>query len=80
MKITVFTTTTCAMCAQLKRFLDYKKIKYDSVNLDEHPERRGELEALSGLSIVPQTLIQATGELPQIIVGYNLSQLSKAVL
>lgn len=78
-KITVFSTSTCSYCGQLKKLLDYKKIKYTSVNLDDDVEGRKVLAELSGATTVPQTIIEKDGEQPQVVVGYNISQLLQAV-
>jgi len=74
-KVTVFSTSTCGFCGQLKRFLDYKNIKYTSVNLDDDIEGMKTLERLSGATTVPQTIIEKDGEAPKVVVGYNLPQL-----
>jgi glutaredoxin 3 len=36
--ITIFTTTTCAYCPMVKKYLGAKGLAYDEVNLDESPE------------------------------------------
>lgn len=79
MKITVFSTSTCATCGQLKKFLDYKKLKYSTVNLDDDSGGREVLSKLSGATTVPQTIIEKEGSQPQVVIGYNISQLLQAV-
>lgn len=78
MKVTVFSTDTCAPCAQLKRFLDYKKVDYENINLTEHPERSQEAYNLSGFSIVPVTVVENNDE-KKVITGYNLRALIPAL-
>src|SRR4051812_7924372 len=46
--ITIFTTTTCAYCPMVKKYLGAKGFTYDEVNLDTNPERQQEALALSG--------------------------------
>ncbi len=75
-KITVFTTTTCAYCVMVKRFLDSKGAKYEVVNLDDQPERQAEVLAKSGALTVPVTLIQNEDSTEDVVIGYNLSRLA----
>lgn len=53
--IQIYTTTQCAYCAMVKKFLDLKGEKYEVINLDEQPERREEAVQLSGVMSVPIT-------------------------
>jgi glutaredoxin len=78
--ITIFTTNTCSYCGMVKRFLDMKGLKYDVVNLDEHPERNQEaLEASGGALTVPITVVTKHDDSQEVVVGYNLSRLAPAV-
>ena len=78
MKITVFTTTTCAYCGMVKRWLDSKKFEYTTINLDEHPERQQEIYQKSGSLTVPVTLIE-DGDIEKVVIGFNLPKLSSAL-
>jgi glutaredoxin len=77
--ITIFTTNTCSYCHMVKRFLDMKGMKYEVVNLDEHPERQEEAFSLSGALTVPITVITKEDDSRQVVIGYNLAQLAPAV-
>lgn len=79
-QITVFTTTTCAFCMMVKKYLDSKGLAYDTVNLDEHPERQAEAIELSGALATPVTVItdDVTGS-KEVIVGYNIGKLAPAI-
>ena len=78
--ITIFTTNTCSYCGMVKRFLDMKGLKYDVVNLDEHPERNKEAYELSdGALTVPITVVTKQDDSKQVIVGYNLARLAPAI-
>ncbi len=79
MKITVFTTNTCAYCAMIKKFLDMKGKQYEVVNLDEHPERRQEAYDASGALTVPITIIEKEGKPKAVVVGWNVAQLAPAI-
>lgn len=37
MKITVYSTTTCPFCVQLKRWLDQQGVKYEDYLVDQNP-------------------------------------------
>ncbi len=77
--ITIFTTTTCAYCVMVKKWLDSKGFSYDTVNLDEHPERQKEAYELSGQLAVPVTVVTKDDDTKEVIVGYNLAKLAPAV-
>ena len=77
--ITIFTTNTCSYCAMVKRFLDMKGMKYEVINLDEHPERQAEAISMSGALTVPITIVTKQDDSQEVVVGYNLSRLAPAV-
>jgi len=77
--ITIFTTTTCAYCPMVKKYLGAKGLKYDEVNLDENPQRQQEALAISGALTVPVTVITKQDDTKEVVVGYNLAKLAPAV-
>ncbi|MGA3150277.1 MAG: glutaredoxin family protein [Candidatus Saccharimonadales bacterium] len=77
--ITIFTTNTCSYCAMVKKFLDMKGMKYEVVNLDEHPERQEEVFNMSGALTVPVTIVTKYDNSQEVVVGYNLSRLAPAI-
>lgn len=77
--ITIFTTTTCAYCPMVKKYLGAKGYSYDEVNLDQNPERQAEALALSGAMTVPVTVVTKHDDSREVIVGYNLAKLAPAV-
>lgn len=78
-KITVFTTTTCAYCPMVKKYLDGKGLTYDVVNLDEQPEKQKEVYEKSGALTVPITLIEREDSTEEVVIGFNLPKLSSAI-
>jgi len=78
MKITIFTTNTCAYCAMVKKFLDLKGKAYEVINLDEAPERRQEAYELSGALTVPVTVIEKDDK-KEAVVGWNAGRLAEAI-
>ena len=56
-KVTIYSTTTCKYCKQVKDYLTSKNVAYEEVLLDQHPERIQESVAISGSRGVPVTKI-----------------------
>ena len=77
--ITVFTTSTCAYCPMVKRYLDSKGLKYDVINLEEYPARQEEVFKKSGSMSVPVTIVTKMDDTEEVVIGYNLSKLAPAV-
>lgn len=78
--ITIYTTNTCAYCVQVKKWLLSKGLKYQEVNLENHPERTEEMMQLSGQMAVPVTVVSddVSGH-KDITVGWNPSKLATAI-
>lgn len=72
--ITVFTTNTCAYCKMVKQYLTLKGKEFNTVNLDENPEKRQELFEKTGASTVPITQV---GD--DFIIGWNRQRLAEVV-
>lgn len=79
-KITVYTTTHCAFCLMVKKYLDSKGETYTTINLDEQPDEREKVESLSGVKTVPVTVIESDEHKePTVVVGWNAAQLTAAL-
>jgi glutaredoxin 3 len=78
--ITIFTTTTCAYCPMVKKYLAAKGLAYEEVNLDQHPERQAEALEISGALTVPVTVVTKNDDSKEVVVGYNLAKLAPAVV
>lgn len=79
-KVTVYTRTNCAYCAQVKRYLDIKKQQYDVVNLDENPSVEASVIAKSGARTVPVVMItKDNGDEAVASIGWNPGALSSAL-
>ncbi len=77
--ITIFTTSTCASCGMVKKWLGAKGHAFDVVDLDEHPERQAEVVALSGVTAVPVTVIDKEDDSKAVVLGFDLAKLSAAL-
>lgn len=81
--VTIYTTTTCASCDMVKKFLTGKGVGYNVVNMDEEPaEVRQKVIEMSGAMTVPVVVVTDEGdsEAPKnITVGWNPAKLAAAV-
>ena len=56
--VVVYCTTHCPYCMRARTLLDKKGVAYSEINLDSQPEKRPEMEKLSGgRTSVPQIFI-----------------------
>ena len=61
-EVEIYTTTFCPYCWRAKSLMDGKGISYQEINLDEQPDRRGEmLNRADGRRTVPQIFIGGKG-------------------
>lgn len=77
--LTVYTRTTCAYCAMVKKFLDMKQQPYEVVNLDEQPEKTDAIIAKSGVRTVPVVTVTENGEETVASIGWNPAALAQVV-
>ncbi len=78
-KITVYTTTKCAYCKMVKKWLDAKGIAYTTVNLDTDPDQQKYVFEKSGSLTVPVTLVEKEDKTEEVVIGFNLSRLAAVV-
>jgi glutaredoxin 3 len=73
-KIVIYTKASCPYCDWAKQLLDHKKFSYQEFRVDLDPEKRQEMEHLSGKRTCPQIFIN-----DQAIGGFDdLSALAKS--
>jgi len=73
-KIIMYTKADCPYCDWAKQLLDAKHASYEEIRIDLEPDKRAEMEKLSGRRTVPQIFIN-----DQSIGGFDdLSALAKA--
>ncbi len=79
-KVTIYTRTQCAYCAQVKRYLDLKKQTYEVVNIDDDPAVEAEVVAKSGARTVPVVMItKENGDEMVASIGWNPGALASAL-
>ena len=72
--VKIYTSQTCSQCKVVKRFLDYKNVKYEEIDLTIDYEKAVELQTKSGFIGVP--VVEINGSY---IKGYNPSQMMAAL-
>ena len=77
--ITIYTTTTCASCGMVKKWLSAKGHTYEEVNVDTEPHRQAEALAVSGAMTVPVTVVTREDDSREVVIGFNLSKLAPAL-
>jgi len=78
--ITIYTTTTCAYCEMVKKWLSSKGLTYKVVNMDEEaPEVRQSVIEMSGAMTVPVTIVEDEAGNKDLTVGWNPAKLGAAV-
>lgn len=78
-EIKVYTRTTCAPCQTLKKWLNYKKLAFKEINVDEDNSAMDEVMRLSQMAMVPCTVVTMADNTKRVISGYNLGQLASLV-
>jgi len=55
--VTIYVRSWCSFCRQAKSLLDSKGVEYHEIDIEEQPEKREEMIALTGRTSVPQIFI-----------------------
>jgi glutaredoxin 3 len=74
--VTVFSTTTCKYCKQVKDYLAANHVPYEEVLLDQTPERIQESVEISGQRGVPVTKIVQDNGTATAVLGWDEPQLA----
>ncbi|RWZ82009.1 MAG: glutaredoxin family protein [Candidatus Chaera renei] len=77
--ITVYTTSSCAYCVMVKKWLSAKGRMFQEVNLDDAPNERQRLYQMSGQLTVPVTVVSDASGRQDITVGWNPAKLAAAL-
>lgn len=68
-RVVIYTTNYCPYCFRAKALLCSKTVEFEEIDVTDDPERRAEMERLSGRRTVPQIFIN-----DQSIGGYDEAQ------
>ena len=58
-KVVIYTTNYCPYCFRAKALLRSKDVEFEEIDVTDDPDRRAEMERLSGRRTVPQIFIDA---------------------
>lgn len=74
MKTIIYTTTYCAPCKQVKKYLDHLNIEYITIDVTNNPELRKEVFTKAHAQTVP--IIQRGSKF---VVGYKPAEIKELV-
>lgn len=78
--IVVYSRLSCAPCQMLKKYLAYKKLQFTEIDVDNDQIAYNTVAEQSGYSMVPLIVITKQDDSQQIVAGYNLRQLTTALV
>lgn len=70
--ITVYTSTNCAYCGMVKKFLSMKNKEYQEVNIDNNPSIRQSLISKTGSMTAPITISN-----DKVVIGFKPDKLAE---
>lgn len=75
MSVTIYTSSSCAYCPMVKKYLRHFGVNFIEKSTDE-PENASEAMRISGAITVPITLVK-NGDHQGVVVGLNYRRLSE---
>lgn len=79
MKVTVYSTTSCPYCVQLKKWLDEKGVKYENYMIDKNPYAAQMMISQSGQMSVPFSTIEDDEGKVEKILGFDRARFEAAL-
>jgi len=79
MKITIYSTKTCAYCNMLKKWLDDKSVSYTVYSVDENPIAAQNMVRISGQMGVPFSTVEHEDGQVENILGFDRSKFNVAL-
>lgn len=80
MKITIYSTTTCPYCGQIKDYLNAKGIPFDEKLVDQSEELREEMRTVTGGFMgVPYILIEKENGQKEGIIGFDKGKIESVL-
>lgn len=79
MKITVYSTSTCPYCIQLKDWLDEQSIKYDAYDIETNPIAAQNMMRQTDQEVVPFTTIEYDDGKVEKLIGFNVHEFEAAL-
>jgi glutaredoxin len=75
MTVEIFSTSWCAPCKYLTKYLDLQDVKYVKYDVEENMEAYNKMMELSGASTVPQILFEGK----DIIIGFDKKKVDEYI-
>ncbi|OIQ47180.1 glutaredoxin 3 [Psychrobium sp. nBUS_13] len=77
--VTIYSRSWCSFCKQAKALLESKGVAYDTIDIEEQPEKRDEMIERTGRTSVPQIFIndQAVGGCDDLFALHSSGDLDK---
>lgn len=77
--VTIYSRSWCSFCKQAKALLESKGAAYDTIDIEEQPEKRDEMIERTGRTSVPQIFIndQAVGGCDDLFALHSSGDLDK---
>jgi glutaredoxin 3 len=77
--VTIYSRSWCSFCKQAKALLESKGVAYDTIDIEEQPEKRDEMIERTGRTSVPQIFIndQAVGGCDDLFALHSSGDLEK---
>ena len=77
--VTIYSRSWCSFCKQAKALLESKDVAYDTIDIEEQPEKRDEMIERTGRTSVPQIFInnQAVGGCDDLFALHSSGDLDK---
>ncbi len=81
MQITIYTTTTCPYCQQLKEYLESKKLSYKEKLIDQDESARQEMLTFSGGFMgVPFIYVEKDSGEKMTVIGFDKGKLDEILV
>ena len=75
MKVSIYTTPTCAYCKMAKAFFEEKKVTFEEFDVSENADKAEEMIKKSGQMGVPVIVVETDEGTEELIVGFDKTKL-----
>jgi len=77
--VTIYSRSWCPFCKQAISLLESEGIAYNTIDIEDHPEKRDEMIKLAGRTSVPQVFIneQAVGGCDDLFALHSSGKLAE---
>ncbi len=79
MKITIFSTKSCAYCNSLKKWLNDKSISYIDYDINQNSAAAASMVKLSGQTSVPFSIVEYGENKMMKVLGFDRQKIESAI-